>query len=101
MTGIQNSPEHDYQLMAVKESKPEYLAKAKKMLMIPDYFHYRITGKTVTEYTNATTTQPVDPKTKDWNWDLIQLLKYPKIFFSLSDAAELVNYPKRSKRSRF
>lgn len=82
MTGIQKQPFNTiYQLMAVKESKPEYLAKAKKMLMIPDYFHYRLTGKTVTEYTNATTTQLVDPKTKDWNWDLIQLLKYPKNIF--------------------
>jgi len=70
-----------YQLMAIKVKYPEYLQRAKKMLMLPDYFHYRLTGVAVAEYTNATTTQLVHPKTKDWNWDLIELLGYPKDIF--------------------
>ncbi|WP_310603412.1 rhamnulokinase [Anaerosporobacter sp.] len=70
-----------YQLMALKKKHPEQLIKAKKLLMIPDYFHYLLTGKAVTEYTNATTTQLVSPETKTWNWDLIKKLGYPEEIF--------------------
>ena len=49
--------------------------------VIPDYFHYLLTGKPVQEYTNATTTQLVDPVTKDWNWELIRRLDYPEHIF--------------------
>lgn len=70
-----------YQLMAVKKKKPEQLLRAKKLLMIPDYLHYLLTGKTVTEYTNATTTQLVSPVTKDWNKELIEKLGLPLQIF--------------------
>ena len=41
---------------------------AKSMLMIPDYFHFLLTGKKVQEYTNATTHPAlVNPVTKDWD----------------------------------
>lgn len=33
-----------YQLMAVKEKHPGQLEKAESLLMIPDYFHYLLTG---------------------------------------------------------
>lgn len=82
MTGIQKQMFNTiYQLMAVKVKHPEYLQKARKILLLPDYFHYILTGIAATEYTNATTTQLVHPKTKDWNWDLIELLGYPKDIF--------------------
>ena len=51
-TGIQKQIFNTiYQLMAVKKQHPEYLAQAKAMLMIPDYFHFLLTGKKVQEYT--------------------------------------------------
>ena len=54
-TGIQKQIFNTiYQLMAVKEQTPQQLKKAKTMLMIPDYFHFLLTGKKVQEYTNAT-----------------------------------------------
>ena len=52
------------------------------MLMIPDYFHYRLTGVKKQEYTNATTTQLVSPKTNTWDKELIQLLGYPEKWFT-------------------
>lgn len=70
-----------YQLMALKKQEPEVLEKAKSLLMIPDYFHFLLTGNKMQEYTNATTTQLVDPKTKDWNWKLIDRLDYPRTLF--------------------
>lgn len=55
--------------MAVKKQDPDTFAKAESMLMIPDYFHYRLTGVKKQEYTNATTTQLVSPKTNTWDKD--------------------------------
>lgn len=81
-TGIQKQIFNSiYQLMAVKEKHPEYLEAAETLLMIPDYFHYLLTGNAMTEYTNATTTQLVSPVTKDWDFELIEKLGYPKKIF--------------------
>ena len=81
-TGIQKQSFNTiYQLMALKEKNPELLKKADKLLMIPDYFHYLLTGKTLAEYTNATTTQLVSPVTKDWDGELIEKLGYPAGIF--------------------
>ncbi len=71
-TGIQKQMFNTiYQLTAVKEQEPQVLEQAEKMLLIPDYFAYRLTGNAKTEYTNATTTQLVNPVTKDWDYELI------------------------------
>ncbi|WP_343208040.1 rhamnulokinase [Anaerolentibacter hominis] len=70
-----------YQLMAVKERHPEYLEQADSLLMLPDYFHYLLTGIKRTEYTNATSTQLVSPVTKDWDRELIRQLGYPEDIF--------------------
>lgn len=85
-TGIQKQIFNTiYQLMAVKQKEPEILEKAEHMLMVPDYFHFLLTGVKRTEYTNATTTQLVSPVSKDWDYELIDLLGYPrKIFGEIS-----------------
>lgn len=81
-TGIQKQIFNTvYQLMAVKKQNPEYMEKAAALLMIPDYFHYRLCGKKVQEYSNATTGQLVDPKTKDWDYELIEMLGFNKNMF--------------------
>ena len=78
-TGIQKQSFNTiYQLMAVKKQHPEELEAAQTMLMIPDYFHFLLTGKKVQEYTNASTTQLVDPVSKDWDDELIEALGYPR-----------------------
>ncbi|MDE5803632.1 MAG: rhamnulokinase [Lachnospiraceae bacterium] len=81
-TGIQKQPFNTiYQLMALKEKKPEQLKAAKKLLLIPDYLHFLLTGRAASEYTNATTTQLVSPMTKTWDDELINRLGYPKEIF--------------------
>ncbi len=81
-TGIQKQIFNTiYQLMALKQNKPDMLEKSKSLLMIPDYFNFLLTGKKAQEYTNATTTQLVNPATKDWDYELIELLDYPKEIF--------------------
>ena len=65
-TGIQKQMFNTiYQLMAVKEQHPEYMEQAESLLMIPDYFQFLLTGVKKMEYTNATSTQLIDPKTMD------------------------------------
>ena len=67
------------------------MQKASSMLMIPDYFHFRLTGKKVQEYTNATTTGLVNAKTHEWDWDIIQALGLKKgLFGTLSQPGTVV-----------
>lgn len=81
-TGIQKQIFNTvYQLMAVKESHPEYLEQAESILMIPDYFHFLLTGVKKNEYTNATTGQLVSPQTNDWDYELIDMLGYNSKMF--------------------
>ena len=81
-TGIQKQIFNTiYQLMAVKEKHSEQLKNAKSMLMIADYLHFLLSGVKKTEYTNATTTQLVSPKTKKWDKELIELLGFPQEIF--------------------
>jgi len=81
-TGIQKAIFNTiYQLMAVKTKHPEYLEKAKTFLMVPDYFHYLLSGVKSNEYTEATTGQLVNPETKEWDLELIEKLGYPTEMF--------------------
>lgn len=82
-TGIQKQIFNTiYQLMAVKKQKPAELEVARTMLMIPDYFDFLLTGNKVTEYTNASTTQLLNPETKEWDYELIDRLGYPREIFT-------------------
>lgn len=81
-TGIQkNLINTIYQLTALKRQEPELLEKAQALLMIPDYFHYLLTGVQAQEYTNASTTQLVDPVTNEWDRELIRMLGLPERLF--------------------
>lgn len=81
-TGIQKQIFNTiYQFLALKKERPELLAQATRMLMIPEYFHWRLTGKAVSEYTNATTTQLVNAAEKTWDSDLLERLGLPRKIF--------------------
>lgn len=81
-TGIQKQLYNTiYQLMAVKTKQPKLLEAADKMLFMPDYFNYLLTGEKVAEYTIASTGQLVSPATKDWDYELLDLLGYPRRIF--------------------
>jgi len=77
-TGIQFMPINTiYQLYAAMRDTPALLKRAQKLVMIPDLFHYWLTGRAVCEYTNATTTQLVNPVTRTWARELITRLGLP------------------------
>lgn len=71
-TGIQFLPFNTlYQLRALCQSQPEWLKEVRHALLIPDYFHYRLTGELNWEYTNATTTQLLNSRSGDWDSTLL------------------------------
>lgn len=81
-TGIQKQIFNTiYQLMAVEKKTPEIMKQAKTLLMLPDYFGFCLTGNKLSEYTNGSTTQLVDPHTYQWDKELIQSLGYPEAIF--------------------
>ena len=56
-------------------------AKARSFLMLPDYFHFLLTGVKKQEYTNATTTGMVNALTHTWDEEIIEKLDYKKEWF--------------------
>lgn len=82
-TGIQFETFNSiYQLMAIKQTSHELLARAKRFLMVPEYLNYKLTGVMQNEYTNATTTSLVSAHGKNWDYELIQRLGLPTSIFS-------------------
>lgn len=82
ITGIQKQVFNTvYQLLALKKESPEVLEKASRLLMMPEYFTYLLTGEMKSEYTIATTSGLVNAADKDWDRELIEKLGLPgKIF---------------------
>ena len=85
-TGIQKQSFNTiYQLMAVKRQSPELLEQAHRLLLVPDYLHYILTGVMSNEYTEASTSGLVSAAAKDWDRELLRLLGFPqKLFGTLS-----------------
>ncbi|NEY30674.1 rhamnulokinase [Streptomyces sp. PRKS01-65] len=64
-TGLQHAPFNTlYQLTAARSTAQ--LAQARRVLLMPDLLAYWLTGEQGTELTNASTTQLIDPRTRDW-----------------------------------
>ena len=75
-TGIQFLPFNTlYQLIAMRESP--LLGAAERLLMMPDLFHWLLSGTASNEYTNATTTQMLDPKNGRWADELLGAFELP------------------------
>ncbi len=78
-TGIQKQPFNTiYQLMAVGK---DTLEQADRMMMIPDYLHWLLTGVQKFDYTNASSTGLLDAAAKTWDGELLDRLGYPRKLF--------------------
>jgi rhamnulokinase len=78
ITGIQFLPFNTlYQLYAASVSTPRLIKAADALVTIPDLLNYWLSGSLVSEYTNATTTQFVDAKTRTWANGLLSELDLP------------------------
>lgn len=71
-TGIQFLPFNTlYQIRALTSMQPEWVERIAHVVQIPDYLHYRLTGKLCWEYTNATTTQMLNIESGEWDSKLL------------------------------
>jgi rhamnulokinase len=76
-TGIQFLPFNTiYQLAAHQAAGIP--AGASRLLLIPDLVHALLTGRAITEFTNATTTQLVNAATGAWDDELVRALGLPR-----------------------
>lgn len=66
-----------YQLLSMVEQKSPQLKIAKTFLMMPDIFHFWLSGEKVNEFTEATTTQFYDPIKGDWAKTMLRKLGIP------------------------
>jgi rhamnulokinase len=78
MTGIQFMPINTlYQLFVAKRKTPRIVEAAKHLLTIPDLLHYWLTGNAACEFTNASTTQMLNARKRNWAVDLLDRLGLP------------------------
>lgn len=70
-----------FQLLRAKSKSPDSYFKARNLLMIPDYFNYLLTGKKVIERSIASTMQLVNPFTKTWNNEILEMFEVSEALF--------------------
>src|SRR5512135_338288 len=87
-TGIQFMPFNSlYQLLAMVLQKSPVLEMARTFLTIPDLFNYWLCGEMTNEFTNATTTQCLDPRKRAWAAPVLEALGIPlRIFGPVTDS---------------
>ena len=80
-TGIQQLPFNTiYQLYAHKLDAPGLLERS-FMLPMPDALGYLLGGEAVAEYTMSSTGALLNPKAREWDFELIDLLGLPREIF--------------------
>ena len=78
-TGIQFMPINTlYQLMSLVENHSPQLRHRRHLLIAPDLLNYWLTGRKVSEFSIATTTQMFNPQTGTWATDLLDKLHIPQ-----------------------
>ncbi|HLW67979.1 MAG TPA: rhamnulokinase family protein [Gemmataceae bacterium] len=66
-----------FQLIALQRDRSPFLDIAETLLFIPDLLHYFFTGIKVNEYTDASTSQMLDPVCRNWDFDLLAKFGLP------------------------
>ena len=70
-----------YQLIAAVRSNSSVFDVAKTFVTIPDLFNFWLTGELTNEFTNATTTQCFDPRTRTWSTKILDAFGIPSHLF--------------------
>lgn len=77
-TGLQFMPINTlYQFLSLRVHQSPLLEMAESLLLIPDFFHWLLTGEKTNEFTNATTTQFFNPARGQWAVELLEKLGLP------------------------
>lgn len=71
-----------FQIYAMKKENSSMLKTADKLLFIPDALSYLLTGKMVTEYTIASTSQILNPLNKEMDNSLLKAMGIEKNLFN-------------------
>lgn len=66
-----------FQLLALQRDRSPLLDVAQTMLLIPDLFNFFFTGVKVNEFTDASTSQMIDPNSRSWAYDLVKRFGLP------------------------
>lgn len=66
-----------YQLLAMRQHENPLLEAAESLLLMPDVFHWLLTGEKTNEMTDVSTTQMFDPRSGDWATGLIERFGLP------------------------
>lgn len=81
-TGVQSMAINtSCQLTSMVLQGDEQLARAQTLLLIPDLFQFLLSGEKCAEYTEATTTQLLEPKLRVWSWKVLHALEIPASLF--------------------
>ncbi len=81
-TGIQFAQFNTlFQLLSETKRSSSFLRLAEKILLMPDFMNYLLSGMMKAEFSIASTTSLADPNTRDWAWDLIDIFKFPRELF--------------------
>ncbi|MCS7305787.1 MAG: rhamnulokinase [Thermoguttaceae bacterium] len=70
-----------YQLLAMLWQRSPLLEVAERLLMMPDLFHWLLTGEKSNEFTDVTTSQCYNPLRGDWAWELLEKFGLPQQIF--------------------
>lgn len=70
-----------YQLWSMRVENSPQLDIAEHFLMIPDFFHWQLSGQKVNEATNASTSQCLNPTTGQWSDEILQTFEIPRHLF--------------------
>lgn len=70
-----------FQLLAERKNPSALLDNAASLLLMPDYFNYRLSGVRRAEYSIASTTNLCDPVKRAWSEELINTYNLPKGIF--------------------
>lgn len=70
-----------FQLLALQRDRSPLLDVAQTLLFIPDLFHFYFTGVKANEFTDASTSQLLDPTTRNWAFGLIKAFGLPAHIF--------------------
>lgn len=91
-TGIQfNFFNTLFQLMAMRGDAT--LEAADRLLFTPDIFNYFLTGEMKNEYTEASTSQLLDARSRAWDFELMKKMQIPeKLFGELIQPGTVVGY---------
>src|SRR5579862_1072035 len=70
-----------FQLLAFQKTNADLLPLAERLLLMPDFFHWCLSGSRVIEFTNATTTQCYHPTRREWAFDMLRKFGLPAGLF--------------------